>query len=343
MEKTLTNIHNEILAANKVILVSHRDPDGDTFGSATALAEYLLQLKKDFKIYCSTPVPPKLRFLPNPVFTSELSVFDDETQKERLYTPGSSHLPALLTGGNLAILLDCGDIKQAGFRDMEDARKKITGKIINIDHHATNAGYGDLNLIMPGAASTTEIIFHFFKHNNIRVNHNMATSLLTGIITDTGNLFYPSASESTFKTAGELLRAGANWNAIQNWTAKDKSLNLLKLWGVALGRLKTMEETEIAYTYLALKDMKEFGVSEMETDGIANFLNQIDGAKISLFLKETAGGKIKGSLRATRDDVDVSVIAKKLGGGGHKKAAGFMIDGTVQDALDKIIAIQKEK
>ena len=97
----------------------------------------------------------------------------------------------------------------------------------------------------------------------------------------------------------------------------------------------------MAYTYLTIKDLTEYGINDDDVEGVSNFLNKLDGAKISLFIKETADGKIKGSFRTTNDDVDVSALAKKMGGGGHKKAAGFTTDGTIENVVDRIIDMSR--
>jgi len=108
-------------------------------------------------------------------------------------------------------------------------------------------------------------------------------------------------------------------------------------------RLTKKENSDMAYTYLTIKDLTQYGINDDDVEGISNFLNKLDGAKVSLFIKETADGKIKGSFRTTNDDVDVSALAKKMGGGGHKKAAGFTTDGTIENVVNKIIDLQAQK
>ena len=122
---------------------------------------------------------------------------------------------------------------------------------------------------------------------------------------------------------------------------QNKSIDIIKLWGVILSRLNKKEEIDMAYTYLTIKDLVKYGIDDDDVEGISNFLNKLDGAKISLFIKETADGKVKGSFRTTHEDVDVSALAKKLGGGGHKKAAGFTADGTIENVVNRIIDLSK--
>ena len=316
MHRAAQQIHNHIRSVNNLTLVSHPNPDGDTLGAAVAFAEYLQTLGKSVKIFCVTPVPEKFNFLGNIHLISN----DPEVFLE----------PETIT------VLDCGDLRFAGVAEI---LKDHPATIINIDHHATNQGYGHLNMVIPNAASTTEVVYSFFKINNIKINPLMATALLTGLITDTDNFSYITSSAS-LTTAGELLRLGANWNAINNSLVKNKSIATLKLWGLILSRLIKKENSDITYTYLTIKDLVQYNINDEEVEGVSNFLNKLDGAKISLFIKETADGKIKGSFRTTNDNIDVSALAKKLGGGGHKKAAGFTTDGTIASVVDKIDSLQ---
>ena len=320
MQRTAQQIHNHIKSVSKLALVSHPNPDGDTLGAAMAFAEYLQKLGKEVKIFCLTPVPDKFSFLYNIGLVSQN--------------------PDVFLDLDAIAVLDCGDLRYAGVADII---KDNAATIINIDHHATNEKYGHLNMVLPTAASTTEIVYNFFKLNNIQITPSMATALLTGLITDTDNFTNQATSYGSLTAAGELLRLGANWVTIHHALVQNKSIHLLKLWGVVLSRLSKKEEAGIAYTYLTTQDMIGHDASEDDVEGIANFLNKLDDAKISLFIKETSDGKIKGSLRTTHDDVDVSILAKKLGGGGHKKAAGFTTEGTIESVVNRIVDLQNQK
>ena len=119
------------------------------------------------------------------------------------------------------------------------------------------------------------------------------------------------------------------------------SIAVLKLWGLVFSRLTKKENSNITYTYLTLNDLAVHGSGDDEAEGISNFLSKLEGGKISLFLKEVDGGKIKGSFRTTSDEIDVSALAKKMGGGGHKKAAGFTTDGTIENVVDRIIDLSR--
>ncbi len=317
MHTTAKQIHKHIQGASAFALVSHQNPDGDTLGSALAFAEYLMSLGKSVKMYCLSPVPDKFNFLHNiEMVSTNPNVFKDV---------------------DTITVVDCGDLRYAGVADL---LKDHNATIINIDHHATNEKYGHFNLVMDKWASATEVVYNFFKVNNIHITPTMATALLTGLITDTENFTNGATSYTALTAAGELLRLGGNWTIINRCLMQNKSIHLLKLWGIVLSRLTKKPDTDIAYTYLTNKDLLEHGANDADVEGISNFLNKLNDAAISLFMKETSDGKIKGSFRTTQDDVDVATLAKKMGGGGHKKAAGFTVDGTIESTLNTILTLR---
>lgn len=312
-------IHDHLTRAKRVLLVVHQNPDGDALGAATALQEHLLGLGKNTTIWSSTEILPRYAFLS--------------------HTNSISTDPAIFKADDLdlIVVLDSGDLSYAG---VEKLVLGLEHKIINIDHHPTNRNYGFINLVQPTSSSTSEIVYHIFKHNRLAINHRMATSLLTGIITDTDNFQNGATSINAFTAASDLIRSGGNINLINQWVVRNKTVNSLRLWGTVLSRLVYLEKEKLAYTYITREDMATYQVSESESEGIANFLNNLDNGGACLILKEIEGGKIKGSFRTTSDDLDVAAWAKKMGGGGHKKAAGFTVEGTIEGVL-KILLTNK--
>lgn len=321
MHAVSKQIHHHVKhRARNLALVSHQNPDADTLGSALAFAEYLQQHGKQVKIFCLSPVPDKFNFLHNiHLVSNDPGVFDDV---------------------DTITVVDCGDLRYAGVAEL---LKDHPATIINIDHHATNEKYGQFNIVMDKWASTTEVIYNFFTINGIRITPTMATALLAGLITDTDNFTNSATSHTSLTAASQLIRLGANWNIINRSLLQNKSIILLKLWGLVLSRLKKKEEIGLAYTYLTNKDLAEHGASDADAEGISNFLNKLNDASISLFMKETEDGSIKGSFRTTQDNIDVAVLAKKLGGGGHKKAAGFTATGTVDSIIKRVVDLQSQK
>jgi phosphoesterase RecJ-like protein len=316
MTQLTKQIHQLFTQAHHIVIIPHQNPDGDAMGSATAFMEYLNHLQKKGTIFCATPISEKWHFLHHPRF----STCDPELFKD--------------TSIDLIVVLDSGDLRYAG---VDHLVKDHPAKIINIDHHQTNEHFGHFNLVIPTAASTTEVLYTFFRHNHIPYTPRMATALLTGFITDTDSFTNAATSADAMAAAGELLRHGGNLHTVTGSTVRNKSLESLKLWGIALSRLQKHEPLDITYTYITQEDLKECNIQENEVEGIANLLNNLENTKIAMVLKQTSEGSVKGSLRTTRDDVDVSLIAQKMGGGGHKKAAGFSASGTIQEVLNTIL------
>lgn len=310
-------IYTAIIKAKRIILIPHKHPDGDALGSVASLMQFLRTIGKPHTAFCETPISPRLQYLPHlDYITNDPHIFEDESY-------------------DTVIVCDSGDMRYAGIANyLEPVRKKFT--IINIDHHPTNELFGDLNLVNTQASSTTEILYHFFKYNDIHIDKDIATCLLTGLITDTDNFTNAATSITSFSISSDLISRGGNLNLIRGWVFKDKSIKALKLWGTVLSRLKKNEPLDIVYTYLTQDDLKEHNVDESEAEGLANFMNTIGDGKIGLIIKELPEGKTKGSFRTTREDINVSDISMIFGGGGHKKAAGFTIDVPYQQAFDYI-------
>lgn len=307
------HIFEEIHSAKHIMLVMHQKPDGDTAGSALAMAHYLDTIKKAHTCFCIDELSPTLRFLPGneKITTDPIHWHPDHVKFD------------------LVIVFDSGDLKYCGIADyVEQLSHEF--KIINIDHHATNPLYGDQNLVISTASSTSEIV-HDLLHSIDALNKNMANCLLTGVVTDTGGFQNLATTASAIKAAGKLLTHGANLQTITQNTMQNRSVTALKLWGRALERLHTTKDG-IVYTIITQKDLEECNANEAAIEGVANFLNSLDeqtDAKAVLVLTERPNGIIKGSLRTTHPLMDVSKIATLLGGGGHKKAAGFQLNGTL--------------
>lgn len=309
MKSLAHTIHEHLTRhARRVIVVPHKNPDGDTLGAATAFIAYLRHYGINAVLWCKTNASSTLTFLP----------YADELKSD----------PAIwkLTDFDTVCVFDAGDLVFAGASEgITSLPHKPT--IINFDHHYTNTRFGDYNFLQLTSASTTEVLYDYFSYIGFRIDPGIATSLLTGLMTDTGNFSNPATSESALRVGGALMRAGGNYMAILNYTYRNKSADALKLWGIALSRLRIKPDLNLVYTALTRKDMEGLKVTDNDIEGVANFFNSIGEVKISLVLKETQDGSVKGSLRTTSDDVDVSAMASQFGGGGHKKAAGFSVPG----------------
>ncbi len=308
-------IHQEILdsieQSNSIIITSHRSPDGDALGSMLALAHYLEKQNKSYACYNIDEVGPALEFLPK---------VNEVKQHDYLWQHNNY---------DLVIVVDSGDLSHAAIdHHINNASHNFT--VINIDHHVTNEQFGHHNLVIDTASSTCEIVYHLLK-NTQQIDKNIATCLLTGIITDTGAFSNLATTSEAISTASELLSHGANLPQIAKHTLNHRPYNALKLWGRALERLHEDPKTGMIVTALSLEDIQNCHADKEAVSGISNFLNSLEQAseKAILVLTQSVPGIIKGSLRTTNPLLDVSEFAKLYGGGGHKKAAGFTINGTL--------------
>lgn len=322
-ERIATEIYQKLLLAKHVLVIPHQRPDGDALGAATALAGFLSNHKINHKIWCKTEAPEGLRFLPH---AHKL------TSQPELWTEHQF---------DTIVVVDSGDLVYNGSAEYIE---KLTNRptIINIDHHPTNQHYGDINLVLPTASSTNEILHTFFVLNHEPITPDMATSLMTGLITDTGTFTNSGTSQRSLAVGSDLISRGANFGLIKDEVITDKSVAGLRLWGTVMKRLKLHEATDIAYTYVTMEDLAKAQVTEEESDGIANFLNFLEEGQAAMVLKGRADGTVKGSFRTTRSNVDVSAWAKLFGGDGHIKAAGFSVEGPMEKAIEHILQTVSE-
>jgi phosphoesterase RecJ-like protein len=308
--------HSQIIVAlqqaHHVLIVSHRKPDGDTIGSGLALRHYCLRLGKQVTNYCVDAPADYLQFLPD------------------AHTLGPQSSAWSNKDVDVVVVVDSGDLNYAGVADLVPL---LPGPytLINIDHHVTNPKYGQLNLVDSDASSTCEIVYHLLNSVDA-VDHTIATCLLTGLITDTGNLTNLATTASAVAVASKLVAKGANLSLIAKHALQHRPFNTLRLWGKALERLHEDPKTGMIVTALTLEDIHDCNVDDEAVSGISNFLNGLDQAanKAVLVLTQTAPDVIKGSLRTTNPLIDVAEFAKLHGGGGHKKAAGFTIAGNLE-------------
>jgi phosphoesterase RecJ-like protein len=322
-ERIAKQMYKAMLHSTSVLLVPHQFPDGDALGSVTALMHLFKRLGIHHRAFCATSATEKLMFLPHAEhLTTDTAVW-------------SEHI-------DLIIVLDSGDLRYAGI-DEHIKQLPYRPMILNIDHHVTNEHFGDLNLVIPTASSTTQILYHFFEVNAIDIDRYMATCLLTGLLTDTGNFTNAATNTMSLTIAGELVKRGGDIGMIQKILFQNKTLNALKLWGIVLSRLAEHDTHKIVYSYVTKEDMEQHSVDDEEVEGLANFMNNLSDGHAALILREKENGILKGSFRTTREDIDVSEIAKLLGGGGHKKAAGFSAEGTPEEVLEQVWKVMEKQ
>lgn len=298
-----------IKKSQNILIICHRKPDADTIGSSLALGNILEKQNKKIDCACQDEISAKFYFLKNANKIKKIS----EILKQ-------------ITNYELLITLDCGSFEQTGLHNYLKL-SELKSPIINIDHHHDNPNFGKINIIESNVSSTSEIIHNLLVKMNVNLDRNISTSLLNGIFGDTDSFKNPNTSHQTLKTTSNLLASGANLKEITKNTLQDKSLSTLRLWGKILSEIKKNKKLGIVSAVITKKDLQECQAKSEDLEGIANFLNSIPDVKASLVLSENEKGEIKGSLRTLHDNIDVSKLARSLGGGGHKKAAGFTISG----------------
>lgn len=290
-----------------ILLVSHQKPDSDTIGSMLALNLVLEKLGKKTICACQDPIPSRFNFLPK---ADSIFLLKDILDKIKEI--------------DLIVTLDCGDLKLTGL-DQSLFRPGVS--LINIDHHHDSSLFGKINIIKSNASSTSEIIYDFLTKQNLPIDKHIATCLLTGIFGDTDSFKNSNTTSKTLTITSNLLALGANLKQVTKYTFQDKSLSVLRLWGKILSRIRKHKDLNIVTAIVTQDDLKESKTSYEDLEGISNFLNSIPDVRASIIMSEKGNGEIKGSLRTLQKDVDVSKLARILGGGGHKKAAGFTIKG----------------
>jgi phosphoesterase RecJ-like protein len=303
-------IKEAICKSRKPMIVSHRKPDGDTLGSALALFLVFKNLNKEAFLFCVDRIEKQFSFIRETVKYSQFK------EKAVEFNP------------DFIFFVDCADLKMGGAEDVRERFPKA--KIINIDHHVSNPLYGDVNLINSKASSACEVLHSFLKGSAISVDSKIATMLFLGIFTDTNNFSNAATSPQALFAAAELWQRGIFISDIKNNLLKNKTISFLKLWGMALGRIKYNEDLNIASTYITNNDLASLGFGGDSLDGLSNFLNANLNVETIAVLKELDGGEIRVSLRTTNDEIDLSKLARVFGGGGHRKASGFSVKGKIE-------------
>ncbi len=301
------DIEQRVRTASRILLVSDGRPDGDSIGSTVGFYHWVRTLGKTVHMFCAEPLPHALMTVDGA---------HDVTNDTSLFTQP----------WDLIITFDAGDLKHCGIDTLLPSTP--TGYTLAvIDHHSTNQRYGDVNAVFTDACSTAELVYRFFQERGIPINDRMATALLIGICHDTTCFSNSGTTSAGTEAASALIACGARFLDVVNSIFKTKTTDGLKLWGLALSRLHHNKTLDVVTTYFLEEDLRAPGADEA-VDGMSNFLNSVCGdTDTILVLKQAPNKKIKGSLRSVRRDI--SRVAKLLGGGGHKKASGFVIDGTL--------------
>ncbi|MFC1647816.1 bifunctional oligoribonuclease/PAP phosphatase NrnA [Patescibacteria group bacterium] len=308
MEAHFQQAKRQINKAEKILLIAHRKPDGDTIGACIALKRVLAEQNKDVQMACIDEIPERYAYMPD--IRDFIEEFDFRDY-------------------DLLIVSDAGASYMTNYHEKYPDIFKGDVPVINIDHHASNDNFGTINMVDSQAASTTMIIYKFFKFAGYKLTPQIATALLTGIYNDTGSFMHQNTTPETLKIASDLLQAGGRVVDVSRNLFNTTPVSTLKLWGKVLDNLK-INKDGVAMSVVTKADFDECNAEIDELSGAVDFINCVPETKFTVLLHEDEHGNVKGSFRTRNEEVDLEEIASKFGGGGHKKAAGFTIPGKLE-------------
>jgi bifunctional oligoribonuclease and PAP phosphatase NrnA len=297
-------------------LATHEHPDGDALGSLVAMHELLIALGKDSVMYVSPEDLP----LPE--------------EYEMFLLDGAIHAPPPDIAERTVVFLDCGNIDRNSASVLRDG-----AHLLNIDHHHDNTRFGTLNHVVPDASCTAEIVWDLMHGLQIGPTPVAAQALYIGLITDTGRFMYENTGPRAHLMAAELIEAGVDVADVYRRLYEEMPTSKLALMAIALGHIQRYDDGELTIAALSAEDFDGTGAEDHYSEGIVDQLRAVRGTKVAVLVRELRSGERAGqhkvSLRATGDDVDVSLIARAQGGGGHRRAAGFSTDLD----LDALVAV----
>jgi bifunctional oligoribonuclease and PAP phosphatase NrnA len=298
---------DELRAAERFVLTTHEHPDGDALGSLAAMQQVLCAMGKDAVSFMAAeefPLPYEYRFLELPrLVTSVPEDVDDRT----------------------VIFLDCGNIERNPATELKQG-----ARILNIDHHHDNTRFGTIDHVVPAASCTAEVIWDLMRALGVELTQPIAEALYVGLVTDTGRFMYENTGPCAHVMAAELIAAGIDVHEIYRRLYEGVPQGKLELLARGLSAVERFDGGLLTVTQLTREDYAVTGADESYSEGVVDHLRSVEGTAVAGLVREllsdSAATRRKVSLRATDDRVDVSAIARALGGGGHRRAAGFSTD-----------------
>lgn len=313
----IQEIKSLVAQSERVLALTHVGPDGDAIGSVTAIGVALKQLGKQVTLGCDDGSPARFRFLPL------APTIQTHTGKNARY--------------DLIISVDCGDMTRMG--DVFANLPEPTPPIINIDHHVTNTRFGQVNVVDSQCNSTTEILYRLFPEIGVKLTVDLATCLLTGIVTDTLGFRTDGVTSKTFHVASDLMQAGADLSLIMTRALLVKPMTILRLWRIGLDHMK-LEEEGVLWTSVSYEERQAIGHTGSSSGGLGNMLANVDEAAMSAVLLEDEDEVYVGF--RCRPPYNVAELAVNLGGGGHPLAAGCTVQGPLSEAESLVVDMARE-
>lgn len=318
IRRQLEEVARLLHGTKSVVLASHLNPDGDTLGCMLALQAALEGLGKRVVALSSDGVPAMYLFLPG---------------SEKILTSTEQR------GFDVAVVCDTGMPERIGKAKEAVFSARV---VVDIDHHVTEGAFGDIRIQQSKAAATAEIVHRLLKVMNVPITPAIATCLLTGIITDTGLYRYMNVSPQTFRISAALVEAGASPAQIAEEVFERRSFASVRLLGRALEHIQQEEDGRLVWSHLSYEDFAELEATDEDTEGIITQLRAVRDSVVLALLREVKRGRVRVSVRSRDERVDVAKLAEKFGGGGHRMAAGFWVEGNITEAKEKVIRALRE-
>ena len=322
----MKQIIDQLNNSRSILVTTHVHPDGDAVGTLLAMGLALKALEKNVRMFNESPIPAVYRFLP---WISAI----------QQYLVADMHFDTV-------VVLDCSDLDRVG--DAAQLLRK-SQMIINIDHHVTNTGFGDLQLIDTRACATAEIVYRLIKTLPVPIDSAIATAIYTGILTDTGSFRFSNTNQAAFSICTEMIEHGANPYDIAQHVYGTYSLGRIKLLNMALDSLEISKNGMLSMMTLTQRMLEETRTQPEDIDGMINYARRIEDVKVAALIHETTrdgqgpSGKQKKYHVSLRSDgsVDVARICARYGGGGHVSAAGFSMETTLSDLKTEMMKLSE--
>ena len=318
---TFSEIGKAIADHNSFAVVSHVRPDGDAIGSVLALGHALEQLGKSVRYLNNDGCPKSLEFLPGSEkveISGEVGVLDVE----------------------VAITLDTAAHVRIGEGSLEAI--KNAKLLINIDHHISNPGYGDLSYVDPNSPATGQIIYELLISLGLPVSRISRDSIYVAVSTDTGSFQYPGTTQRTYEMAADLVGRGLNVGKINQLIYDNQPYRRVELMRALLNTLDRSDDGLIVWWDLPMATKNELELMDDDSEGLIDFIRSVHGVVVAVFFEDLDGGKVRVSMRSKDARVNASEICGVFGGGGHALAAGIRMPGPLEDAREKVLAVIRE-
>ncbi|WP_163857833.1 DHH family phosphoesterase [Paenibacillus elgii] len=297
------------------LVVAHVQPDGDAAGSTFAVAWMLQSLNKRFTLINEGRIPDKFMYMAGP-----------HTVIEYVKDPPERKFSAVIS-------VDCADFGRIGLVSECFAQER---KLLNIDHHATNDGFGTVNLVRSDAAATVEVLYDLALELNLEFTPELNDCIYTGLLTDTGGFRYSNTTPKVMQIAADMLARGVKGYELAERLLETMTLGQVSLLKRSLNTLSFAHENKVAWLSVTLDDLSATDASSEDMDGLVNYARNVEGVEVGMLFKEKEPGIIKVSFRSG-GLADVAALAQKFGGGGHVKAAGCTIRGSMSETVERVV------